>query len=342
MRFLRSPLGALVLALLLAATTGLGIVSYEVWQSGSPRRAAAGDLDFESMRVRVEAVSFPSADGALLAGWWLAGLPDRPPVILCHDFGESRASLVNLAIALRKSGFGVLLFDFRGHGASGGARSSLGLFEKRDVLGAIDYLATRPEIDARQVGLYGAGMGAHAVVLAAADRPAARVLVLDGLYPDVAWTLLRRVYHGWDFGVRHLGFVPRGVYALLNGAAPERQRAADILATLVGRDVLLLAPASDTPLAEAMQRMLESIPQQPDVDGNLVVLPVTHDGALYAEHLARYHERVSQFFAARLGDRDPAEPPVAWNDADVGEADGAGTDGERAAVLPRAESPTHR
>jgi len=54
-------------------------------------------------------------------------------------------------------------------------------------------------------------------------------------------------------------------------------------------------------LADAMQRMFESVPAQADVDGNLVVLPASHADGLYEADLSRYHERVSDFFASRLG-----------------------------------------
>ena len=90
--------------------------------------------------------------------------------------------MLTLGIALQKGGFTVLAFDFRGHGASGGTGSTLGLDEKRDVIGALDYLAASG-VEARRIGVYGVGMGAHAAVLAAADRPSASVLVLSGLYP---------------------------------------------------------------------------------------------------------------------------------------------------------------
>jgi pimeloyl-ACP methyl ester carboxylesterase len=208
---------------------------------------------------------------------------------------------VNTAIALREAGFTVLLFDFRGHGESGGARSTLGLLEKRDVAGAVAYLRDLGGIDGDRIGLYGVGMGAHAAVLAAADLPQVRVLVLDNLYPDPSFVLVRDVYAGWDFGERYLGFLPRAAFVALHGTGLSAERAEDVIGRLPGRDLLLLAPAGDSRLAEAMQGMYESIPDQQDADGNLVVLPATQGGALYGNQLERYHERVTGFFTDRLG-----------------------------------------
>lgn len=294
-----------VLGTLLAILLGVvgvvgGAATLRVRQTLRPTRQAVVPFDFAAVRLQGEAVEFVASDGLHLAGWLLSGRTEWPPIVLCHDFGESKASLINLGIALNKRGFPVLAFDFRDHGASQGDHSTLGLEEKRDVLGAIDFLAGRKEFHRSRVGVYGVGMGAHAAVLAAADRGAVKVLVLDGLYPDVAYPLIRRVYAGWDIGVRRLGFLPEGIFALLNRTQVREERAAEVLARLAGRDLLLLAPAGDSTLAREIERMYQAIPDQKDVDGNFVLLPATHSQGLYGENLRRHHARVEEFFLARL------------------------------------------
>jgi pimeloyl-ACP methyl ester carboxylesterase len=302
MGFLRSPWGTLIVVTAVALGVVLGATSVRVYAKTHPRSQAAAPLDFDSMNVRVEPVKFASADDVLLSGWLLPGEPDRPPLLLCHDLGEEKGSLIGTAIALRKSGFTVLLFDFRGHGESAGASSTLGLHEKHDVLGAIEFLRGLDGTDTTEVGLLGVGMGAHAAVLAAAERPEARVLVLDGLYPDPDFALVRDVYAEWGFAARHLAFVPRLAFTMMNGASPRAQRAADVIGRLRGKHLLLLAPAGDSALAAEMQRMYGTIPDQEDADGNLVILPATHTGGLYGEQLARYQERVCGFFLGRLAE----------------------------------------
>jgi len=42
------------------------------------------------------------------------------------------------------------------------------------------------------------------------------------------------------------------------------------------------------------------VPDQIDVDGNLVVLPVTLGDGLYAEQLDSYQVRVTEFFESRM------------------------------------------
>ena len=304
MRFWRSHVGAIVVVVLVACGVVLGATVVQVHRGTAPRRIDPPAIDFEAMRVPVSAVQFSASDGVPLDGWLLPGPPGAPAVILCHDAGSNRAALLNLAIRLQGDGFTTLLFDFRGHGQSGGTRSTLGLEEKRDVLGAADLLVRQLGPETKRVGIYGVGMGAYAAVLAAADRPALRVLVLDGLYPDVEFRLVRRVYAGWEFAVDRLAFLPRTVFSAMRGGAAPDERASDVIGALRGRDFLFLVPAGDGALADAMQRMYESIPAQADADGNLVVLPATQGDGLYDEQLARYHERVSTFFVTRL--RKPA------------------------------------
>ena len=302
MRFLRSTLGAISVLLLLGLGVGCGYVVFRVERTTRPARQDQVRVDFDSMLMRVEEVRFPSTDGLELSGWELRGDPRLPVVVLCHDNGASKSALINLAIALRKAGFNLLLFDFRGHGESAEGRSTLGLHEKRDVLGAVDFLIERDGEPNRRLGIYGVGTGAHEAVLAAQDRPNLKVLVLDRLYPDVSYPLARAVYGEWHFAARHLRFLPDGAFAVISGSSAGSQRAADVMGHLIGRDVLLLASEDEPELGEAMRRMYERIPEQVDVDGNLVFMPATHSDVLYGEQQVAYHERVTGFFLMRLAE----------------------------------------
>jgi len=301
MSFWESKLGALLSVLLLGWLLVMCVAGVRVHLTTHPERRVAEAIDFDSVMMRVEDVQFPAVDGTRLSGWLIEGAGARPPVVLCHDLGATRASLLNLGIALHDRGFTVLIPDFRGHGASEGDASTLGLDEKRDVLGALDFLIDRQGRPLDRAGIYGVGMGAHAAVLAAADRPALRVLVLDRLYPDAAYPLSRAVFADWEPGIRHLGFLSNGLFALLHRTQIGSHRAADALPGLLGRDLLLLAPAGDPELTAEIQRMVESIPVQAEVDGNMLVIPAARGGDLYGEHLAGHRQQVARFLDARLG-----------------------------------------
>ena len=298
MRFWETKLGALLGVALIACVVIVVVTGVRVHLITHPEREPGEGIDFEALMIRAERVEFHAVDGVRLAAWLLPGDATRPPVVLCHDHGSSKASLLPLAIELHHRGYPVLLFDFRGHGGSDGQGTTLGLSEKRDVLGALDYLATRGSAEPRQVGVYGVGTGAHAAVLAAPDRPSVRVLVLDRLYPDASYLLSRSVFAGWEPGVRRLDFLTSGLFAVLSRERIGRQRAADAMPSLRDRHLLLLAPEEDPGLVAEMQRMVEAVPDHPEADGNLVVLAAEHPGSPAG---TRHHERVAAFFDERLG-----------------------------------------
>ena len=248
--------------------------------------------------LAIEDVRIEASDGISLAGFVLAGEPGRPWVVLCHDLGSNKGELLPLGLTIQESGFSVLLFDLRGHGGSDGGASGLGVAEKADVLGAIDFARARAE--GLPIGLFGAGIGAHAAVLAAIERTDVRVLVLDGLYPDGTYPLLEGVFGGWEFGARTFGFLARAMYEAMTRDEVGRQQASEVLPRLVGRHVLLLAPAADPRLADRMEAMVGTIPVTNDADGNLVMLPVTGSGRLYGEDSVRYRDEVAGFLRSRL------------------------------------------
>jgi len=301
MSFWESKLGAFLGVLLGAWILAICVVGVRVHLATHPGRQTGDDIDFQSMRVPVEPVSFQAVDGMTLAGWRIDADPAAPTVLLCHDLAQNKASLVGLGIDLHRRGFNVLMFDFRGHGESDGDTSTMGLHEKRDILGAVDFVSAGRRVDSGSLGIYGVGMGAHAAVLAAEDRPSLRVLVLDGLYPDASYPLTRSVFAGWQPGIRRLSFLPKGIFALMNGARIGDNRAAETLPRLLGRDMLLLAPGDDPWLTAEIQRMVETIPDQRNVDGNMIVLPATQVDGLYGQHMDRHREQVAEFFESRLG-----------------------------------------
>ena len=62
---------------------------------------------------------------------------------------------------LREHGYGVLAWDFRAHGASGGDTCSLGYYEQLDAEAALDYALAQPGV--KHIGRVGRldGRGDH-------------------------------------------------------------------------------------------------------------------------------------------------------------------------------------
>jgi hypothetical protein len=100
-----------------------------------------------------------------------------------------------------------------------------------------------------------------------------------------------------------MGVVPSTMFTILAGTSIDGRRAADVLPALGGRDLLLVAPAGDGRLDEAMKAMYATLPERRDSERNLITLPATRASGLSDADLARYHERVVEFFASRLTPR---------------------------------------
>ena len=132
---------------------------------------------------------WPNADGTKAVGWFLRGATGAPAIILNHGYGKNRSELLNLGIKLREAGYHVLLPDLRGHGASPVAWTSLGEYEREDLLAAVRFVKSRPDnqghplADPERVGVSGVSLGGHVALTAAAQDPAIKVVIADSIYP---------------------------------------------------------------------------------------------------------------------------------------------------------------
>lgn len=131
---------------------------------------------------QVQAVRIPVADGETLAGWY-APPPDGigPVIMVLHGSRSDRRGSLDHASVLHSAGYGVLVYDQRASGESTGERQSIGLYDQRDITPIIDWLATRPEVDAERIGGVGLSLGAHILVMAAPAEPRLKAIWSDGL-----------------------------------------------------------------------------------------------------------------------------------------------------------------
>jgi uncharacterized protein len=129
--------------------------------------------------LRYEDVSFPASDGVTLRGWFIPA-QNGATILFAHGGGSNRLGVGQLeqAAALAERGFGILLFDLRGHGDSEGTQTS---FTGADVLAALDYLRSRSDVDPDRIGAIGLSLGAIDIVHAAAHDRGLKAIVLDGL-----------------------------------------------------------------------------------------------------------------------------------------------------------------
>src|SRR5258708_7161796 len=158
------PYVAFLAVLALTIVTGAVAIAYR--STHPPRyRIRRNPAKFGA---KYEEVSFTSADGTRLAGWWVPAPDPRSVIILCHGMSFHRGQMLPWAEFLWKAGFSLLIFDFRALGESGGDLCTMGLHEPDDVLAAVDYVESRGDARCLPLGALGFSMGGVAVMLAAA------------------------------------------------------------------------------------------------------------------------------------------------------------------------------
>lgn len=120
-------------------------------------------------------VAIPS-HGERLVGWWVAPpRPDAPVLMIVHGRSANISTRVAIVRQLARDGFGVLIFDYRGYGASSGHPNEANLSE--DANAAYDWLMSH-RVDPRRLAIVGQSLGnSPAAKVAASRRAAALVLV---------------------------------------------------------------------------------------------------------------------------------------------------------------------
>jgi len=130
-----------------------------------------------------EKISFRTADGLTLRGWYI------PPqngavIILLHPYYGDRMGVMRPAEMLYQQGYGLLMYDQRASGESDGTVRSLGWLDIPDVQEAVNFLATR-QTDAK-IGISGCSSGGAIALGGAALSPQIGAVAVDAPSP-LSW-----------------------------------------------------------------------------------------------------------------------------------------------------------
>lgn len=140
-----------------------------------------------------------NADGSLIRGWLYVpkeNVKKCPAIVMAHGFGSLKEMhLDEFAEVFVKSGFAVIVFDYRGFGDSEGSpRNEVDPYKQiEDYRHAITFATTVDEIDEQRIGIWGTSYsGGHVLVVAATDY---RVKCVVSQVPTVSGnqSSLRRV-----------------------------------------------------------------------------------------------------------------------------------------------------
>jgi fermentation-respiration switch protein FrsA (DUF1100 family) len=122
-----------------------------------------------------ENISFATSDGLRLEGWFVPSRNGATVIVLPGRSGPQKQARM-----LIRHGYGVLLFDRRGEGASEGDPNAFGWVGDRDLHAAAAFLRGRPDVDPERIGAIGLSVGGEMLIHAAAHSDAFKAIVSEG------------------------------------------------------------------------------------------------------------------------------------------------------------------
>ncbi|MBA2564698.1 MAG: alpha/beta fold hydrolase [Gemmatimonadetes bacterium] len=244
------------------------------------------------LQVPHRTVGFVARDGVRLSAWYLPPeSSDAPRVIVLHGYRGNRAEVLGIGSHLWRSGFGVLLPDFRGRGGSERRRISMGAWEATDLAAAIEWMeGEAPDVP---VGLLGYSMGGSVALMEGGRHKLVRAIAADCAYATQAGVLSygvqRLIRLRGDFLLPAAALFHRGYRRPGFGEVTPIAHAAEWR----GRALFFIGAGGDRTVAPSDARRLFDVAPEPKL---LWVPPrLPHCGA-YFDDRDKYGRLVAQFF----------------------------------------------
>ncbi len=168
-RYLRRALilgGAALLVAIVLFPSALAYVVTHTARAGVPA---------PNLGAKPENISFATSDGLRLEGWFVPSRNGATVIVFPGRSGPQKHARM-----LIRHGYGVLLFDRRGEGASEGEPNAFGWVGDRDLHAAAAYLRSRPDVDPERIGGIGLSVGGEMLIHAAAHSDAFKAIVSEG------------------------------------------------------------------------------------------------------------------------------------------------------------------
>jgi fermentation-respiration switch protein FrsA (DUF1100 family) len=278
----RLVLVAIVVVPLAAVGTLIGVSYQQTIGYLHPARGIATGALLRANGIEFREIELITEDGIKLSAWYTP--PQNGAVILvAHGYGDKRPEGFYALFANHE--YGVVAWDFRAHGRSGGDFSSLGYYETLDAKAALDFALAQPGVE--HVGAWGGSMGAVTMIRAAAQYPQIEAIIADSPFVTleeemdlrVPFPIMRsliRSFATWETGVR-----------------PDLVRPVDDIGLISPRPVFLIQGLGDgmIPLDSA-DRLYSAAgePRQIWVEDDVPHLN------MYAYYKTRYTKRAIKFF----------------------------------------------
>jgi fermentation-respiration switch protein FrsA (DUF1100 family) len=112
----------------------------------------------EELGIEFESVTFKTADGLKLSGWYVPAEGADFTILFCHGNGGNIMHRLDSINIFKDIGLNCFIFDYRGYGSSEGKPTEEGTYF--DALAAYKWLTTHKRVPAENIILFGRSMGA--------------------------------------------------------------------------------------------------------------------------------------------------------------------------------------
>jgi dipeptidyl aminopeptidase/acylaminoacyl peptidase len=254
----------------------------------------------ETFGVAYQEVTFPAReDGLEIAAWYIPNPDADKAIIIVHGRDASKqwaesGTIVALQADLYNAGYAVLAIDLRGHGDSEEARYSFGVYERRDVLGAVDFLETKG-FKPGSIGVIGISLGGAAVNGAMAETTDIGAVVTEGTFANF-YPLVETEWQN-ESGLPNF-FLPGVILMnkLMYGYSIKDVIPAKEIKEAPPRTMLIIHCTEDklVPLSQA-EELLQAAPQ-----AESWIMNNCDHAELYRDYPVEYSQKVIEFFNNNL------------------------------------------
>jgi fermentation-respiration switch protein FrsA (DUF1100 family) len=168
-----------VAVVLFIAYWGLGVILYLMQPKFlySPLREVPYTPD--DLGLDFEGVTFESADGLKLSGWYIPAENSRLTVLFCHGNGGNMMHRLDSINIFYNLGLNCFIFDYRGYGKSEGKPGEEGTY--LDAAAAYKWLTEKKKVSADNIIMFGRSLGGS-IAAQLAGMAEAKALVIESTF----------------------------------------------------------------------------------------------------------------------------------------------------------------
>lgn len=270
------------------------LVFWGFWQAVHPPKYLSSQTPSD-LSWAFENITLTTSDNLKLSGWFVPAKKEgsKSAIILLHGYPFDKGNLLSWTSFLHND-FNLLFFDFRYFGESEGKFTSLGFYERQDVLSTIDYLEKR---GLEKIGLMGFSLGGTVALLTLPETDKIAAVVSDSAFANL--DLIGQVYYQNLFFLKKPLTQLTKIYARIflridpDEVAPEEKvRGIKIPIFIIhGRQ-------DETITIEHAERLKEALGDNPNAQ--FWFLDKGTHGMLSSEVRKEYEERILNFFKENL------------------------------------------